>query len=72
MSSNKNNLKAGERDALSQLKANLNIVVRQADKGGVVVILDREIYYRAKLAMLSDINTYRKLHQTPLQPSSKN
>jgi hypothetical protein len=50
----KDNLCRNERQALFRLKSDKSIVIKEADKGNAVVILDRE-YYRAKiLDMLKD------------------
>ncbi|XP_041429919.1 uncharacterized protein LOC121397348 [Xenopus laevis] len=59
------NLPKEERVALKALCDNKNIIIKPADKGGAVVILDY-VYYRSELlAQLSDSNGYRKLSFDP-------
>jgi hypothetical protein len=45
------NLCRNERQALFRLKSDKSIVIKEADKGNAVVILDRE-YYRDKILHL--------------------
>ena len=40
----KNNLSKAERNALQQLKTNRDIVIKEADKGGAIVIMTKEQY----------------------------
>ena len=55
------NIKKTEEIAIKQLKENKNIVIKEADKGGSVIVMDNE-FYRAKLEEhLSDPETYRKI-----------
>ena len=55
----KPNLKQNENQALLSLKNDDSIVIKEADKGGAVVIMDRD-YYKDKIdSMLSDINYYQ-------------
>lgn len=42
-----------------------DLVIRQADKGGAVVLLDKGLYLRENTLMLSDAFTYRKLESNP-------
>ncbi|XP_075208080.1 uncharacterized protein LOC142312977 [Anomaloglossus baeobatrachus] len=54
-----------ERRALTSLKTHKNIVIKPADKGGAIVVLDR-IYYMDEIRQqLSDTNTYRPLPHDP-------
>ncbi|XP_056419511.1 saxiphilin-like [Hyla sarda] len=60
-----NNLTRLEQAALDSLSTADDLVVRQADKGGAVVILDKGLYRQINLDMLSDPNTYRVLRSDP-------
>ncbi|XP_043932135.1 suppressor of tumorigenicity 7 protein homolog [Protopterus annectens] len=48
-----NNLSKQEFEALSSLKRNNDIIIRPADKGGLIVILDRCFYVQSMIDMLS-------------------
>lgn len=53
---NKNyNLSKNHRLALQSLEQNTNIIIKMADKGGSVVVLDKDMYEKQMLAMLSDV-----------------
>ena len=58
----RNNISTEERQALKDLSNNKHIVIKPADKGGAVVILNREDYIEEGLRQLSDPNFYT---QTP-------
>lgn len=60
-----NNLNIPERIALRELSDTHDIVIRQADKGGAIIIMDSEIYRQENLKLLSDSNTYRRLTSNP-------
>lgn len=60
-----NNLKCHERNALQELSKLSEIVIRQADKGGAIVILDSLIYKQENLKILSNRTTYRPLQYDP-------
>ena len=58
------NLTQEERRALKDIQENEDIVIKEADKGGALVILDK-IFYERKLIMadhLSDSSTYAKVN----------
>lgn len=59
------NLNKGERKALKEVKNNLDIVVRQADKGGCVVLLNAGLYKSCNETMLHEDETYKSLSQDP-------
>lgn len=61
----KDNLTELERDALKSLSSRSDIVIREADKGGSVVVLDSEEYNREALRQLEDTTTYCTLHTNP-------
>ncbi|KAJ8034221.1 hypothetical protein HOLleu_20964 [Holothuria leucospilota] len=52
------NLSLHERKALHDLKNNNDIVVRQADKGGAITLLDRDAYVREASTQLSNKDFY--------------
>ncbi|KAL7388934.1 hypothetical protein ABVT39_016775 [Epinephelus coioides] len=59
------NLNYEERKALEELEKNPEIIIRPADKGGAVVVLDTEYYHHKMLEHLMS-PTYRKLEKNPL------
>ena len=61
INSTKPNLSIFETEALKQLSKNTNIVLKPADKGSAVVIMDRQDYVSEGLRQLSDTNYYTKL-----------
>jgi hypothetical protein len=52
------NLTHEEREALAELKANTDVVIKPADKGSAVVIQDRDTYIKEGLRQLKDTNFY--------------
>ena len=52
----RDNLTPIERVSLEELKSNNNIIIKEADKGGTLVIMDKEMYYE-KLVMEPHLNT---------------
>ena len=57
----KNNLSHEQQKALEELKNNSEIVIKEADKGSAIVIMDRE-YYKEKIqTMLEDPQSYRPI-----------
>ena len=61
--SRKSNLSKEEWNALECLKNNKDIVIKEADKGGTVVIMDSNYYAEKINHMLQDTNTYEELSQ---------
>ena len=59
------NLSKSEQTALDNLKTNPNIIIKPADKGGAVVLLDREKYEKEGYRQLSDDRFYKKLKSDP-------
>lgn len=57
----KSNLTPGENIALKELINNRDIVIKPADKGSVVVVMDREQYLWEGYKQLEDTNYYSKL-----------
>ena len=52
----KSNLSPEEQNALAQLLQNDEIIIKPADKGGCLVIMNKE-FYRDKLVMNDHLNT---------------
>ena len=56
------------KEGIESLEDKKNVVIRPADKGGGVVVLDKEFYCTQLSNMLSDTSTYRKLASDPTEP----
>ena len=63
----KRNLKKEEWTAVNTLRNNKNIVIIPADKGGNIVIMNKEDYIQEGLRQLSDHNFYEVLEEDPTQ-----
>eukprot|EP00079_Xenopus_tropicalis_P014684 XP_004911451.1 PREDICTED: uncharacterized protein LOC101735191 [Xenopus tropicalis] len=59
------NLSPAERQAIRSLQNDRNLVIRPADKGGSIVLLDYAYYREEIRRQLSDLNTYRALNGDP-------
>ncbi|XP_033729648.1 uncharacterized protein LOC117318802 [Pecten maximus] len=59
----RDNLGMGERKALQALKRNTDIVIKPADKGSAVVVMNREDYIQEANRQLSNETFYRKVDQ---------
>ncbi|KAJ8034003.1 hypothetical protein HOLleu_24409 [Holothuria leucospilota] len=59
------NLSRSERNALASFKVNSNIIIKPADKGGAVVVMDRSGYISEAESQLSDTRFYTKLPDDP-------
>lgn len=57
----KSNISFKQRKALEKLKLDTSIVIKEADKGGAVVIMDSDYYCTKIEDMLKDTDFYRKL-----------
>jgi len=66
-STKKKNLSKKEFKALKSLKHNKNIVIKPADKGSSVVILDRESYLEEAYRQLNNPSHYKKIDR-PIHP----
>lgn len=60
---NPNNLSSEERYSLKSLKENHDIVIKEADKGSAVVIMNRKDYIEEGQRQLSDGKYYKKLEK---------
>lgn len=57
------NLTRGEREALRRLRADNSLIIKSADKGSVVVIMDRQQYVREAMRQLGDREFYEELQE---------
>ena len=57
----KDNLTKGEQKALEELSKRDDIIIRNADKGGAIVIMDIDRYISKAQRQLNDENDYKKL-----------
>ncbi|XP_053558604.1 uncharacterized protein LOC128649388 [Bombina bombina] len=60
------NLSVRERKAIAELQDNHNIVIRSSDKGGNVVVMRKEEYFKEAHRQLQDGITYRNLSHNPV------
>lgn len=67
----KANLSKGEKLALKSLRENTEIVIRQADKGGGVVVQDYEDYNAEATKILLDREYYSKISEDPFSKIEK-
>ena len=63
----KSNLSKVEWATINDLKIDKNIEVKEADKGGFVVILSKSHYKSMILPQLNDEKTYKKINSNPDQ-----
>ncbi|CAJ0931011.1 unnamed protein product [Ranitomeya imitator] len=61
----RHNLNPLEKQALDTLSENRNIVIKPADKGGAIVIMNKHHYVTEVRRQLADTGTYRKLQGDP-------
>ena len=61
----KKNLKKEELAAITTLRNNKEVVIKPEDKGGNIVIMNREDYIKEGLRQLSDHNHYEVLNEDP-------
>lgn len=64
----KDNLTRGERLALSTLRENRDIIIREADKGGNVVVMNLIDYNNEIQGQLNDNSCYELLNHNPIGP----
>ena len=60
------NLSFEERSALKDLKSNVNLVIREADKGCSVVVMDRQRYIEEGYRQLNDTSVYLRTRATAI------
>ena len=59
------NLTKKERQAVKSLSQNPNIIIQPADKGGAIVIQDKQNYIEECLRQLNNMEHYKKLYYNP-------
>ncbi|KAM4038358.1 uncharacterized protein ACNLHF_016669 [Anomaloglossus baeobatrachus] len=59
------NVAEDDRDAITNLEQNNNIVIKPSDKGGNIVLLDRETYVQMCAQLLRDQRAYERLKENP-------
>ena len=64
-----NNLSVNERKSIKFLKQHPNLVIKKADKGSAVVLLDKANYIQEGLRQLNNSNHYKQLDE-PLYPQT--
>ena len=57
---NKSSISKSEWGAIKSLKENDSIVIKEADKGGAVVVMNKTHYYNIVVEILQDKETYKK------------
>lgn len=67
---NFDNLSSDERTALRNLRSNVEIVIKPADKGSAVVVMDKSAYIREAERQLNDDRFYMKLEEDPTEKFS--
>lgn len=63
----RDNLSKSERDALNCLAKNDDIIVKPADKGGAVVVMDKSYYITEALRQLENNVYYERLRNNPIE-----
>ncbi|CAJ0925426.1 unnamed protein product [Ranitomeya imitator] len=61
----RHNLTVEEKRALSTLKDNKQIIIKPADKGGSIVVLDRDYYMHEIRTQLRDVDMYQPIGNNP-------
>lgn len=59
------NLRFEERQALESLASDTNIIICEADKGGAIVVMDREVYINEALRQLNNQDYYQEIFTDP-------
>lgn len=57
------NIDQDERTALKSLRENQQIIIKSADKGGAIVVMDREAYVGEALRQLDNTKYYKRLQE---------
>ncbi|CAJ0964858.1 unnamed protein product [Ranitomeya imitator] len=61
----RNNLSQEEYRSLHEIKNNKNLIIKPADKGGAIVVLDKSYYMEEIRTQLRDITTYTPIPYNP-------
>ena len=59
------NLSQNELQALKQLRSNQNIVIKPADKGGAIVLMNKQDYLNEGLRQLNNPQFYKEIQRNP-------
>ena len=59
------NMTLSEQKAISNLANDKNIIIKQVDKGGAIVIMNRSFYQKKIEKILFNNDYYKQLHQNP-------
>ena len=60
---NKSNISKNEWEAIKSLKENDSIVIKEADKGGAVLVMNKTHYYSIVVKILQDEEKYKKTNE---------
>ena len=60
---NKSNISKNEWEAIKSLKEKDSIVIKEADKGGTIVVMNKTHYYNIVVKILQDEETYKKTNE---------
>ena len=61
------NISRNEGQAIDNLSKDTSIVIKEADKGGGIVIMNKEFYKRKRLQMLEDNSFYKQINNQALK-----
>ncbi|CAG2208988.1 unnamed protein product [Mytilus edulis] len=67
----KQNLTRNEQDALKSLKDDDSIIIKEADKGGAIIIMDTDFYKEKVLEQLNDEEYYKQVTNNPDKATKK-
>ena len=65
------NLSFEERSALKDLRSNLDSIIREADKGSSIVVMDRQRYIEEGYRQLNDTSVYLRTHATAISDTEE-
>lgn len=65
-----NNLTYGEFQALKNLRSNNDLVIKPADKGGAIVLMDRQNYINEGLRQLNNPQFYKEIKRNPTKKNT--
>lgn len=65
------NLTIEQKKALNELSANKTITIKQADKGGLIVVMNTTDYEKEAIRQLNDTDTYQPLSFNPANKFKK-
>ena len=65
----KHNISLAEKQALEELHNNQDIIIKQADKGGAVIIMNKDFYASKITEMLNNNTTYNEINNDAIDKS---